>query len=322
MASSESDNTAFEMRLLGPLQVRVQGQPLPHLRSRKPLWLLALLTLRQERPVERDWLAGTLWPESTQEQALANLRLNLRVLRQALGEQAYRLQAPTPRTLCLDLSHACVDLIAFDAAIARGDGVSLEQAISLYSGPLLEGCEEEWVFAERQQREQTYLNALERLAEQAHQSSKPGLAAEYLRRAIAIDPLRESLQRALMLTMATRGDYNAALSVYRELRMLLHQQMHTDPDATTQALFQKIRQQARLSAPTGSLPPAVPSVPSLPNNLPVQATSFIGREKEIESVKILLASSRLLTLTGAGGCGKTRLALQVASAVLEPYPDG
>ena len=62
--------------------------------------------------------------------------------------------------------------------------------------------------------------------------------------------------------------------------------------------------------------------PALPNNLPRQVTSFIGREKEMEVVKSLLGKASLLTLTGSGGCGKTRLALQVAAEVLENYPDG
>jgi predicted ATPase/class 3 adenylate cyclase len=62
--------------------------------------------------------------------------------------------------------------------------------------------------------------------------------------------------------------------------------------------------------------------PELPNNLPRQVTSFIGREKEIGAVKSLLGKTRLLTLTGSGGCGKTRLALQVAADVLENYADG
>ena len=59
-----------------------------------------------------------------------------------------------------------------------------------------------------------------------------------------------------------------------------------------------------------------------PNNLPLQLSSFIGREREIVEVKRLLSTSRLLTLTGAGGTGKTRLALQVASQVVDEYPDG
>jgi len=68
--------------------------------------------------------------------------------------------------------------------------------------------------------------------------------------------------------------------------------------------------------------PALNSLDSLPNNLPRQLTSFIGREKEIEEVRQLLTSSALVTLTGTGGCGKTRLALQVAAEVLEDYPEG
>ena len=61
---------------------------------------------------------------------------------------------------------------------------------------------------------------------------------------------------------------------------------------------------------------------AVPNNLPIQLTSFIGREREIKEVKELLKQTRLLTLTGSGGCGKTRLALQVAADLLEDYPDG
>src|SRR5207248_4755591 len=62
--------------------------------------------------------------------------------------------------------------------------------------------------------------------------------------------------------------------------------------------------------------------PDLPNNLPQQLTSFVGREKELAAIKALLCRSRLLTLTGSGGCGKTRLALQVGADLLEQYPDG
>jgi DNA-binding SARP family transcriptional activator len=57
---------AVGITLFGPMQVRIEGQPLPLMRSRKSLWLLALLTLRHDRPVERDWLAGTLWPDLNQ----------------------------------------------------------------------------------------------------------------------------------------------------------------------------------------------------------------------------------------------------------------
>jgi predicted ATPase/class 3 adenylate cyclase len=68
--------------------------------------------------------------------------------------------------------------------------------------------------------------------------------------------------------------------------------------------------------------PPLASLDALPNNLPLQVTSFVGRESELAEVRDLLARSRLLTLTGTGGCGKTRLALQVAAELLDDYPDG
>jgi len=68
--------------------------------------------------------------------------------------------------------------------------------------------------------------------------------------------------------------------------------------------------------------PPLKSLDVLPNNLPIQLTSFIGRDREISQVKRLLSTTRLLTLTGAGGAGKTRLALQVAAEALDDFPDG
>ncbi|HEV2474316.1 MAG TPA: adenylate/guanylate cyclase domain-containing protein, partial [Chthonomonadales bacterium] len=65
-----------------------------------------------------------------------------------------------------------------------------------------------------------------------------------------------------------------------------------------------------------------PETPETPNNLAEPLTSFVGREKELAQVKELLHKSRLVTLSGPGGCGKTRLSLQAASEVLHQYPDG
>ncbi|HEV2474246.1 MAG TPA: tetratricopeptide repeat protein, partial [Chthonomonadales bacterium] len=330
----------LEIALLGSLLVRVHGRPLPRLSSRKGSSLLAFLTLKGNRPVERGFLSGTLWPDSTDSRALFNLRQCLSNLRHALGDQAYRLSSATPRTLCVDLSGAAVDVMEFDAAVAGNEIPSLERAIGLYRGPLLEDCSDDWVFLERQQREHDYLGALERLAQHALSIGRPAIAAVHLRKALAVDPLRESLQRALMQALADAGDYNAALLAYRMLRRLLSDGMHAEPDAITQGLYHQIRQQAeRRSAPaplTGTGRTALPAAvdrtatstasslddPKWPNNLPFQPTSFIGRDADKVAVKQILASTTLLTLTGAGGCGKTRLALEVGTELREEYPDG
>src|SRR5580658_6472374 len=121
---SDPQTSIFSIRLLGPPEIRVLGQPLPPLRSRAGLWMLALLVLRHPRPVEREWLAGTLWPESDPEQGLANLRQRLAELRRVLGDEGRRLLTPSGRTLALDLEGAQVDVVDFDAALQRGDSDS------------------------------------------------------------------------------------------------------------------------------------------------------------------------------------------------------
>jgi predicted ATPase/class 3 adenylate cyclase/Tfp pilus assembly protein PilF len=251
---SEPTASPLTICLLGPFEVRVNGLPLPRLRSRKSHWLLALLTLRAGGKVERAWLAGTLWPDSSESQALHSLRVCLADLRQALGPEAGRLYAPTLHSLSLELAGAEADVRTFDQAIAQGGPEALERAVALYRGPLLEGCAEAWAFQERQHREQAWLQALEALATHRLTSGDAGAAEGYLRRAVAADPLRESAQRALMQTLAAAGNDAAALLTYRELRVLLHRELNAEPAPETQALFRQLREAAQEKAARGSRP--------------------------------------------------------------------
>jgi predicted ATPase/class 3 adenylate cyclase len=252
MTGSQHAMSSLTMRLFGPFDVRLNREPLPRLRSRKGEWLLALLALRHGGDVERTWLAGTLWPDSLEPQALANLRISLADVRRALGPQAGRLRSPGARTVSLDLEGAEVDVVAFDTAIAGEDLSALQRAIALYRGPLLEGCAEEWVLQERAHREQAYLRALERLAASAVERGEHGAAESYLRRAVAVDLSRETAQRGLMQALAASGNYAAATSVYRELRLHLHRELNAEPDAETRALFEQIRAEARQKAVRGA----------------------------------------------------------------------
>src|SRR5947207_4127794 len=106
------------IHLFGPMRVLVRGEPLPRVRTRSVEWLLALLTLRHGAAVSRAWLAGTLWPESEESQALQNLRHDLVVLRKALGPESARIQSPTRDMLRLDVTGAEVDVVRFDAGVA------------------------------------------------------------------------------------------------------------------------------------------------------------------------------------------------------------
>jgi predicted ATPase/DNA-binding SARP family transcriptional activator len=332
----------LQVRLFGPFSVRVQGEDLPPLHSRKGAWLLALLVLKHPRPVERSWLAATLWPDSDPTAALKNLRNILSDLRHALGAQENRIQSPTPGTLRLDLAQAEVDLVDFEAGVKRGNHAALTEAVRLYAGPLLEGCDEEWVVLEREQRQQACLDALESLAHFELQAGQTSQAARHLHTCIAMDPFRETAQCALMTALAASGDYAGVTQVYRAFRLQLHEQLYTQPAAETLALYQKIRVRARQVAAGGAAPLTMPSLPrpladisaaALPeeseappagrwHNLPPALTSFIGREKECADIQELLAQTRLLTLTGMGGSGKTRLALEMARERAASYADG
>jgi predicted ATPase/class 3 adenylate cyclase len=307
------------------LELLLNGMPLPRLGRRKGHWLLAALVLRQGCEVERSWLAGLLWPESSEREANASLRVTLSHLRGALGPEADRLRSPTLRTLCLDLAGAEVDVAAFDAAIARGDGTSLQQAVALYRGPLLEGCTEEWAFQERQVREQAYLQALETLAAGALTQGAAGAAAGYLGRATAVDPLRESAQRGRMEALAAGGNYAAALLTYRELRLRLHRDLNAEPDPETQTLFQQLRAEARAKAVRGSgrrgdgaIRPG-PSAPAVAQSPPLP----VARSLPTGTVTFLLTDIEGSTRHWLDDPGSMRLALvrhdELAAAAIEQH---
>ncbi len=167
-----SSHPILRVCLLGPLDISIDGKRIGPIRSRKEQWLIALLVLRNDRYVTREWLAETLWPDNPLTQSLAYLRRAVYMLRKELGTEGNRLCGEGSRTLRFAQQGAFIDLVEFDAAVKSGEPDDLRRAVDLYRGPLLEGCDAEWVQADRQVREQSYVSALERLA--AHErGAKP-----------------------------------------------------------------------------------------------------------------------------------------------------
>lgn len=312
-------NAPLTIRLFGPLQVMVGGEPFPHLRSRKALWLLALMTLRSGRPVSREWIASTLWPDADLSVAFANLRPVIFDLRRAMGDQAYRLRSPDRVTVVLDLEGVEVDVLRFDAAMAKGDHSS---AAELYRGALLEGCFEEWVPQERNLREQECAKALQSLGDAAYEAGNWSAAMDRYRRLVVLDPWRDAARRGLMKSLTKAGDINAALQTYRDFANTLRNEGGLSPDEKTTALYNKIRTMAQQGSRPATLDAPKPSEPRVVGHLLHAPTRLFGREDERLQVADKLRSHRLVTLLGPGGIGKTRLATEIARETAAEYPDG
>lgn len=333
----------LKISLLGPFDVQVDGRLLGRRHSRKENWLLALLALRHGRELSREWLAGRLWPDSLESQALSYLRQNIYLLKQALGDEARRVLSPTSRTILLDLTGAEVDVAAFDQAIRTGDTSSLEAAAGLYRGPLLEGCDEEWILNERLVREQAFLQCLETLSDRALERGDPATALPFLRQLIRVDPLREAAHRSLMQALVDDGNVGAMARAYRDLRLILYQEVNSEPDPQTVALYQYLRKTPTAKsprheprakpqvAPTPPLdpatdhcasaedpceaPPRPPETASPASLIPTPITALVGREELVREVVNRLGRARLVTLSGTGGVGKTRVAIDTCHAV-------
>jgi DNA-binding SARP family transcriptional activator len=325
----EEGTSRLCIQLFGALAVQVAGQPVSGLSIRKAHWVLALLVLRAGKEVQRAGLAETLWPEAAVYEGdlvkgLDSLRQSVAHLRKSLGPEAGRLRTPTPRTLLLNLAGAEVDVLAFDKLVQRSeDRAALEEAVLLYAGPLLDGCTEAWILEEREKRRQAYLAALETLATRALAGEDLRQATDYLRRAVMADPARESVQRTLMQALAKAGDFAAVTEAYGQLRDHLHRELNARPSMETTALYRQIQEEGHRQVQAKSVPNNLPAAATPPpRHIPRPLTNLIGREEDMREVKARLLSSRLVMLTGAGGVGKTRLAMQVADEVVEEFADG
>src|SRR4051812_34466132 len=104
---------SFELRLFGSTEVRINGEAIARPATRKSLWILCMLALRSGTAVDREWLAGILWPDSDDSQALRSLRQCLHHLRQSLGSESWRVKSESPRALRFESSDSFVDALEF-----------------------------------------------------------------------------------------------------------------------------------------------------------------------------------------------------------------
>jgi len=208
----------------------------------------------------------------------------------------------------------------------------LQSAIALYRGPFLDSFSladsptfEQWVLQTREQLSRRVLKALSTLVEYHTAREEYEQALPYAYRGVELEPWREEAHQQLMRLLALRGERSAALAQFEKCRQALAEELGVEPGAATVTLYEQIRDGKLETIDKSKREETIPPLtvqPAPKHNLPQQVTRFFGRESEIAQVKERLAEWRLVTLTGAGGVGKTRLSVQVAEEILDDFPDG
>jgi predicted ATPase/DNA-binding SARP family transcriptional activator len=315
----ETPAANIRLYLLGSFRLERDSRAI-NLPTRKVESLLAYLALFPQ-PHSREHLAALLWGDSTDEQARASLRTALAAIRKELGDDILFTDRETVQLnpdfpIWVDAKDI-FDLRSFGFAqdmfsIADSEIENLKSKIENYRGDLLPDFYDDWIIHERERLRAIYIDVLLHLAQHHREKSEYVCAVSIAQKVLGIDRANENAHQHLIFCYAAQGDRIAALKQYDECKKVLRDELNVEPSSETTALRDQIMQE-----PTG-----VPSREAALTNLPNPLTSFVGREKEQRELRGLFEKTRLLTLTGAGGCGKTRLALRVASDLRDTYADG
>jgi non-specific serine/threonine protein kinase len=287
-----------------------------------------LLALAPHHRLHREQVVDALWPDADLAAAANNLHNVLHVVRRAIDPSSTSgiVCHIQDEQVCLSpLERIWTDVEAFQSAAANArrtqQPADYRTALLSYGGDLLPGdLYEDWAVARREGLRSTCLSLHLELAQLEEQRGSFVPAIEVLREGIEREPALEEAHAALMRLFARMGQRHQALHQFEQLSRVLKEELDAAPTPETMRLHEEIV--------AGRLMPASPTAPhsgapgARRHNLPASLTSFVGRTDEIAEVRRLLISSRLLTLTGTGGGGKTRLAMEAAAQMLATYPDG
>ncbi|WP_344056976.1 AfsR/SARP family transcriptional regulator, partial [Microbispora corallina] len=333
----------MRIALLGPVEARDDaGLPIEvaGLRLRT---LLARLALTPGRPVAPAALTDAIWGDDPPAGAANALQSLVSRLRRALPSADAALLESLPYGYRLRVGEGDVDAGRFERLAAdgrsalaaalgpRGDphdlrhgelrkaAERLAEALALWRGaPLADLGDAAFASAEVARWTETRLRAVEDLAEARLALGDPAALVAELDGLAAAHPLRERLWALRMRALDAAGRTAVALAVYDDLRRTLADALGADPSPEVRALHVSILRGApRHRSPSDARQAAEPST-APPAALPVPLTSFVGREEDLARLAALVPGTRLVTLTGPGGAGKTRLACEVAARVEMP----
>lgn len=326
----------LSLHLLGTFRADVDGSSVTAaFRTKKERALLAYLAVESARPHRRELLAELLWPERPEGYARTNLRQALMGIRRVVGQELLTITDEMVRLnrdvdLSLDIKafnahiHATLEHTHRKSQICPTCAKNLQEAVALYRGEFLEDISlpdshgfQEWVVFQREQYYRYLILAIRNLGEHYESQGNYEQAYTYAWRYVNLAPLEEAAHRQLMNLLAVSGRRSAALEQYHACEQILARELGVKPSPETYELYEKIR--------TGAASTLEPQAISLElTNLPVMLTSFFGREAELQRLTDCMSNpaSRLITLVGMPGVGKTRLAIKAAAQNLKTFPDG
>ncbi|MEY9876154.1 putative ATPase/DNA-binding SARP family transcriptional activator [Streptacidiphilus sp. MAP12-33] len=300
--------------------------PLPGGRLRA---LLAALALREGRAAQPWALIEEIWGESGPADPQDALQTLVARLRRALGPDRVGSGPEGYRLLGGD-----TDVAAFRALVAEAGGAPparaaerLGEALALWRGPALADLPIREDAARRLEAE--HAAALRARVEAELALGRAAQVLPELAERLAAEPLDEPWHLLHLRALHAGGRTADALRAYDSLRRALATELGADPSPALQAAYAQLLAPTAPTVPTAPTAPAAPAAPPRagaegrpPGNLPARVTSFVGREAELDALRAELPQARVLTLTGPGGTGKTRLAQQAGAALAGAYPDG
>jgi predicted ATPase/DNA-binding SARP family transcriptional activator len=332
------------IQLFGGLRVTLGDQVITRFSTRKNAALLAYLAYRLGQTSSREALIELLWPESEPELGRRSLRTALASLRRQLeppGIPAGAVLQADRTGVRLNPANVETDVRAFEQSLRAASACPhpperirlLTTAVDACPGRLLPELYDDWIYPEQERLAEAFQQAVRQLVQLLEEAGRPDEALATARRGAAADPLCEETRGRVISLLAAAGRAEAALREYADLEAVLQRELGAAPAAGLRSLAATLRQTAAAlpagaaaaapspPRPAASGPPPAPQ-PARPI-LPLTATRLFGRDRELETLTRWLTPGpeavRVATLTGLGGVGKTRLAIEAARTLAEAY---
>ncbi|MEU3711992.1 BTAD domain-containing putative transcriptional regulator [Streptomyces catenulae] len=315
--------------VLGPLAVWDGDGEAVRVPETKVRMLLADLLVHEGHMVTTDRLISDLWGERPPADPANALQVKISQLRRVVGKHRV-LRVPGGYRLPLEAEE--LDAARFQALLRRAGKVSdargrtglLTEALGLWRGgkAYADLADEEFALPTARYLEEQRLAALEEQAEARLSCGEHIALADELTAQVTEHPLRERLRASQLRALCRAGRRGEALTSYRELRELLGRELGVEPGPELVTLYESLLRGRPTSGAASGPAPARPEHDAPRHNLPAPLTPLVGRDRAVDQVCGLLHTARLVTLTGPGGVGKTRLSIETARRLVGAFPDG